>query len=100
MRRRTLLKTLLAAGTAASGFRLPLVEAADYRGRVCDVKLDILFGHSGDLEIEFIEWRGGHSPHREFVEAGREGMHHLRYRVEDTDARIAKLAPLGYRPRW
>ena len=34
MRRRTLLKCLLAAGAAVSGFRLPLVHAADYRGKL------------------------------------------------------------------
>ena len=35
MRRRTLLKSLMAAaGAAASGFRLPLVHAADYRGKL------------------------------------------------------------------
>ena len=76
------------------------VEAADYRGRKADAELAILFGHSGDLEMEFIEWRGGESPHREFIEQGREGMHHLRYRVDDTDAWIEKLAPLGYQPIW
>jgi catechol 2,3-dioxygenase-like lactoylglutathione lyase family enzyme len=76
------------------------VEAADYRGRSADAHLAILFGHSGDLEIEFIEWKGGESPHREFIEAGREGMHHLRYRVENADEWIEKVAPLGYRPIW
>ena len=76
------------------------VEDADYRGRKEDVSLGILFGHSGDLEIEFIEWKDGHSPHREFIEAGREGMHHLRYRVDDTDAWIEKVKPLGYAPIW
>ena len=34
MRRRTLLKGLLAVGGAASGFRLPLVHAADHRGKL------------------------------------------------------------------
>ncbi len=76
------------------------VKAATYRGRAADVDLAILFGRSGDLEIEFIEWRGGDSPHREFIEQGREGMHHLRYPVEDTDAWVEKVAPLGYRPIW
>ncbi len=76
------------------------VQAADYRGRVADADLWILFGHSGELEMEFIEWRGGESPHREFIEAGREGMHHIRYRVDDADAWIARVAPLGYAPIW
>ena len=34
MKRRTLLKGLLAAGVMAPGFRLPLVHAADYRGKL------------------------------------------------------------------
>ena len=34
MRRRTLLKGLLAAAIGASGFRLPLVNAADHRGKL------------------------------------------------------------------
>lgn len=76
------------------------VQAATYRGRKADVQLEILFGRSGDLEIEFIEWREGESPHREFIEQGREGMHHLRYRVEDTDAWIEKLKTAGYEPIW
>ncbi len=76
------------------------VQGATYRGRVCDAELELLFGHSGELEIEFIEWRGGESPHREFIEAGREGMHHLRYRVDDTDGWIEKVAEIGYHPIW
>ena len=76
------------------------VQGASYRGREADVKLDILFGRSGDIEIEFIEWKEGESPHREFIELGREGMHHLRYRVDDTDRWIEKLATVGYEPIW
>jgi len=76
------------------------VDAALLRGREEDVKLAIMFGHSGDLEMEFIEWQGGKSPHSEFIEAGREGMHHLRFRVEDCDAWIAKCKTVGYEPIW
>jgi len=76
------------------------VQGATFRGKKADVKLEILFGHSGDLEIEFIEWQGGESPHSEFIEAGREGMHHVRYRVDDADAWIGKVARVGYLPIW
>ena len=76
------------------------VQAATYRGRECDAQLALLFGRSGDVEMEFIEWQGGESPHREFIEAGREGMHHLRYRVDDADGWIEKLATVGYHPIW
>ena len=76
------------------------VESATYRGREADAQLRILFGHSGDLEMEFIEWQGGESPHSEFIQAGREGLHHLRYRVDDTDAWIEKMGSVGYQPIW
>lgn len=76
------------------------VASARYRGRDEDVKLSIGFGRSGDLEIEFIEWQGGHSPHREFIENGREGMHHVRFRVDDCDAWIEKMRTVGFEPIW
>jgi len=76
------------------------VPGATYRGKSADVKLDIAIGHSGALEIELIQWVSGESPHREFIERGREGMHHVQYRVENADQWIARLAPLGYRPIW
>lgn len=76
------------------------VSGATYRGRLADVRLAIAFGRSGDLEIELIEWQGGESPHREFIERGREGMHHVQFRVADADGWIEKLRPLGYEPIW
>lgn len=76
------------------------VQAVNYRGRVEDVKLALAFGRSGSLEIEFIEWQGGHSPHREFIELGREGMHHVRFRVDDCDAWIEKMKAVGFKPIW
>ena len=76
------------------------VQGCDYRGRKADAELAIICGRSGDVEMEFIEWQGGESPHREFIEAGREGMHHLRYRVDDADGWIEKLGTVGYQPIW
>ena len=76
------------------------VSDATYRGQTESVELDIGFGHSGGLEIEFIQWKSGVSPHREFIENGREGLHHLRYRVDEADAWISKLGGIGYFPIW
>jgi catechol 2,3-dioxygenase-like lactoylglutathione lyase family enzyme len=76
------------------------VEAAEYRGRLADCRLAMGFGWSGDVEIELIAWLSGDSPHREFLEKGREGIHHLQFRVDDCDGWVAKLRPLGYQPIW
>jgi hypothetical protein len=71
-----------------------------YRGRPCDVNLRIAFGSAGNLEIEFIEVISGVSPHQEFLDAGREGIHHIRYRVTHCDLTIAALAREGFAPIW
>lgn len=76
------------------------VQQADYRGRKADVELRIAFGRSGELEIELIQWVAGDSPHREAIEAGREGMHHIRFRVEDVDTWIPRLRAVGYQCAW
>lgn len=76
------------------------VQACEFRGRIADVGLQIAFGKSGDMEIELIQWTSGESPHSEFIQRGREGMHHLRFRVADVDAWIEKVKPIGYQPIW
>ncbi len=76
------------------------VDAVDFRGESKDVKLKLAFGKSGDLEIELIEWVGGESPHSEFIQSGREGMHHIRFRVDDCDACISKAESIGFTRIW
>ncbi len=71
-----------------------------YRGRPTDVHLELAFGSLGNVEIEFIAVRSGASPHSEFLDAGCEGIHHIRYRVPDCDATLAALRGEGFEPIW
>jgi hypothetical protein len=71
-----------------------------YRGRSRDCSLRIAYGHVGAMEIELIQPVGGESPHAEFLEAGREGIHHVRFRVEDFHAHLAAAAQIGYTAIW
>jgi catechol 2,3-dioxygenase-like lactoylglutathione lyase family enzyme len=71
-----------------------------YRGTPTDVSLRLAFGKTGDIEMEFIEPVSGASPHTEFLAAGREGIHHVRYRVDDARATIAGLESIGFVPIW
>ena len=71
-----------------------------YRGVPSDVHLRMAFGSAGSVEMEFIEVVSGASPHSEFLAAGREGIHHVRYRVPDCDAAIAALRGEGFEPIW
>jgi hypothetical protein len=71
-----------------------------YRGTPADVGMQIAFGKSGEIEIELIQPTSGASPHTEFIGQGREGMHHVRFKADDCDAWVRKLAPLGYESIW
>jgi catechol 2,3-dioxygenase-like lactoylglutathione lyase family enzyme len=72
----------------------------DYRGAQEECTMRLAFGSSGDVEIELIEWIDGGCPHKEFLDAGREGMHHLRFIVEDLDATVAEARLFGYEAIW
>ncbi|WP_162854634.1 VOC family protein [Sphingobium estronivorans] len=76
-------------------------QKASYQGRSRSAyELKFAFGRIGDLEIELIEWISGDTPHRDFLEKGRDGMHHLRFRVDDLDQWAAKLQAKGYETVW
>ena len=72
----------------------------DYRGRPETSSLKIAFGNSGDVEIELIEWVSGETPHKEFLEAGHEGMHHLRFVVDNVEEKVAEAEKFGYQQIW
>lgn len=71
-----------------------------YRGGEAEVDLSLAFGKSGDLEIELIAVNSGTSPHSEFLDQGREGMHHLRFRVEKLEPKVAEAEAMGYTNIW
>ena len=75
-------------------------EQVWFRGQRCDVHLELAFGQSGDMEIEFIAVRSGNSPHSEFLAAGGNGVQHLRMRVDNHDVAAEKLKALGYEAVW
>jgi methylmalonyl-CoA/ethylmalonyl-CoA epimerase len=71
-----------------------------YRGAQEECELRLAFGKSGAVEIELIEWVSGGCPHKEFLDAGREGMHHLRFIVENLEAQVEAARRVGYQAIW
>ncbi|MEM7412079.1 MAG: VOC family protein [Myxococcota bacterium] len=76
------------------------LEGTNYRGRSSDVKLRMGFGRSGDLEVELIEWVSGDSPHKEALDRGGEGVHHVRFKIEDLASAQEKLESKGFSVVW
>jgi catechol 2,3-dioxygenase-like lactoylglutathione lyase family enzyme len=72
----------------------------EYRGQPEMSSLKLAFANSGDVEIELIEWVSGKTPHKEFLDAGREGMHHLRFIVDDLEEQVREAEAAGYQQIW
>jgi hypothetical protein len=72
----------------------------DYRGEPAVSSLKLAMAQSGDVEIELIEWVAGKTPHKEFLDAGREGLHHLRFIVDNVDDKMKEAEGLGYKAIW
>ncbi len=72
----------------------------DYCGTQEVSSLRLAFARSGEVEIELIQWLSGKTPHKEFLDQGREGMHHVRFPVENLESRIKDAKALGYRSIW
>lgn len=76
-------------------------QAASYHGGPrSEYALRYAFGRLGDLEIELIQWVSGDTPHRDFIEQGHEGMHHLRFRIDDIEYWQEKLGSVGFEAVW
>ncbi len=81
--------------------RMEGVELGDtcrHRGAVSDATLDLSIGYLGDTQLELVRPARGASIHREFLDAGGRGLHHLGFVVEDFSATIGHLGQLGMSP--
>jgi methylmalonyl-CoA/ethylmalonyl-CoA epimerase len=67
-----------------------------YRGRSAQAVLNIAFGRSGPLEIELVEVVSGEAPQAEFLARHGEGLHHVRFVVQDIDEKLALLSDGGF----
>ncbi|MBM3132011.1 MAG: hypothetical protein FJZ95_03125 [Chloroflexi bacterium] len=71
-----------------------------YRGKPTDCRLKLAIARSGTIEIELIQVLEGETPHTEFLREKGEGLHHLRFRVDDLNAMLTELAREGIEPLW
>jgi methylmalonyl-CoA/ethylmalonyl-CoA epimerase len=78
----------------------PPDNEAIYKGELCRDRLKIAFALSGQIEIEFIQVKEGKTPHSDFLKEKGEGLHHLRFRVDDLEGTLAELAKDGIMQIW
>ena len=67
-----------------------------YRGKESIVQTMIGFSRSLNVQVELIQLIQGECIFKEFIDAGKEGLHHFGIYVEDVDVLIKKYKEKGY----
>lgn len=67
-----------------------------YRGRPASARLHLAFARSGGLEIELVQIEDGEAPQADHLRDHGEGLHHVRFRVDDLPAKKAEMEALGF----
>ncbi|MFX1529621.1 MAG: VOC family protein [Promethearchaeota archaeon] len=74
----------------------PLEMEITYRGKQTKWTASGAFGRLfNNVEIELIQVYGGECIHKEFLDQGKEGFHHIRSSVDDLDTVIEKFKEVG-----
>jgi hypothetical protein len=77
----------------------PLEQTMTFRGQTSQVTITLAFAQSGELQLELIQQTGdAPTAYQEFLDAGREGFHHLAWWVDDIDAVRADMVAAGHPP--
>lgn len=66
------------------------------RGERADCTLRLGVNRAGPIEIELIEVLEGETSHSEHLRLHGEGLHHVRFRVDDLDAKLDALREAGF----
>jgi len=68
----------------------------NYRGKETIVQTSIGFSRSLNVQIELIQLISGECIFKEFLDAGKEGLHHFGIFVDDVDSIVKEYVERGY----
>jgi hypothetical protein len=68
----------------------------NYRGKETIVQTTIGFSRSLNVQVELIQLISGECIFKEFIDAGKEGLHHFGIFVDDVDAIVKDYVGRGY----
>jgi len=75
----------------------PLEETGmELRGRPESGNLRLAFLDLGKIQLEIMEPFGGNSTWQEFLDTRGEGIHHIAFRVDDAEVKIAEMENEGF----
>jgi hypothetical protein len=73
----------------------PLILRINYRGVKAKITVRAAFAQYSETQLELIQLIEGDSIYKEFLDQGREGFHHVLYKVDDLKAVINKYKENG-----
>ena len=86
---------LTALGLGPFSIHTSYHPAATVRGKKAHYRVKVAMAQQGPVQLELIEYLGGDTIHREFLEQKGEGLHHIRLKVSDIDSTLNKFAQMG-----
>jgi 4-hydroxyphenylpyruvate dioxygenase-like putative hemolysin len=78
-------------------FGAPSTHTVNFRGRESLITRQLAFSRLGTAQIELIKWIDGNCTYKEYLEQGKEGLHHIAFYVEDSNSYISEFAKNGIR---
>ncbi len=76
-------------------FTPPTTHPIQFRGKESQVTIQIAISRLGNTQIELIKWIDGECSYKEFLDQGKEGLHHIAVYVDDTDPYIEEFKKNG-----
>ncbi len=67
-----------------------------FRDKRTIVDIKVGFSQLGMLELELIQWVDGDSIYKEFIEQGKEGLHHYGVYIENLESYSTKMKEMGF----
>jgi methylmalonyl-CoA/ethylmalonyl-CoA epimerase len=92
------IERLAELGIGPFKLNMPPAEAKEmFRGKMFIPNEGVLIKSAriGNVELELIQPVKGDSPHKEFLDAKGEGIHHVAFHVDDLDSEVDKLTEKG-----
>ncbi len=76
-------------------FGKPETHTIQYRGKKSQLTSQLAFSRLGNTQIELIKWIDGECSYKEFLDQGKEGLHHIAVYVADTNSYIEEFKKKG-----
>jgi len=76
-------------------FGQPVTNTIQFRGKDSQITSQLAFSQMKGTQIELIKWIDGDCSYKEFLDKGKEGLHHIATYIEDTELYLKEFSNQG-----